>query len=104
MSSQPDFYEDTKQMILLRLGRMLAPEEGGSIASFSMLTEHHLREMLTIGEASTVDAAEFMLFLCAPELRQYAIGFSKSLLEGKLSARSVIDHFEWRRARRETSV
>lgn len=100
MSNQSDFYESAKEMVQLRLGRMLAPEEGSSIASFSMLTEHQLREIRTIGAASTVAAAEFLLFLCTPELRQNAIGFSKIFLEGRVDFQTIIRHFEERRARR----
>ena len=100
MSSQPDFYESTKEIVQLRLGRVLTPEEGRSIVSFSMLTEHQLREIRTIGEASTVDAADFVLFLCTPELRQDAFGFAKIFLESRVDVQSVIRHFEERRARR----
>ncbi|OEZ27324.1 hypothetical protein AO062_28600 [Variovorax boronicumulans] len=93
MSNQPDFYESTKEMVQLRLGRVLGPEEGNSITSFSMLTEHQLREIRAIGEVSTVDAAEFLLFLCTPELRREAIGFTKVFLEGRIDVQSVIRHF-----------
>ncbi|MGJ7558647.1 hypothetical protein ACSFBI_32135 [Variovorax sp. RB3P1] len=99
MSNQPDFYESTKEMVQLRLGRVLVPEEGNSVVSFSMLTEHQLREIRAIGEASTADAAEFLLFLCTPEIRRDAIGFSKVFLEGRVDIQSVIRHFEERRAR-----
>jgi hypothetical protein len=100
MSNKPDFYESTKEMVQLRLGRVLAPEEGGSIVSFSMLTKHQLREIRTIGEASAVDAADFLLFLCTSELRQDAFGFTNVFLEGRVDVQSVIRHFEERRARR----
>ena len=104
MSSQPDFYESTKEMVQLRLGRVLAPEEGHSIVSFSMLTEHQLREIRTIGAASTVDAAEFVLFLCTRELGQDAFGFTNVFLDARVNVQSVIRHFEERRARRTPSA